>query len=118
MRARGLPRDAIRFIHDAKTDRDKGELFAACRAGTVAVLIGSTEKMGVGTNVQFRAIALHHLDCPWRPADVARAIELARLAFQLRWSAWRRRHQARARWHHYAARMAIHATRPATAGRR
>ena len=54
-----------------KTDRDKGELFAACRAGTVAVLIGSTEKMGVGTNVQVRAIALHHLDCPWRPADVA-----------------------------------------------
>jgi hypothetical protein len=69
--ARGLPRESIRFVHDAKSDRDKGELFAACRAGTVAVLIGSTEKMGVGTNVQFRAIALHHLDCPWRPADVA-----------------------------------------------
>jgi hypothetical protein len=69
--ARGLPRTAIRFVHEAKTDRDKGELFAACRAGTVAVLIGSTEKMGVGTNVQTRAIALHHLDCPWRPADVA-----------------------------------------------
>jgi hypothetical protein len=68
---RGMPRESIRFVHDAKTDRDKGELFAACRAGTVAVLIGSTEKMGVGTNVQFRAIALHHLDCPWRPADVA-----------------------------------------------
>jgi hypothetical protein len=68
---RGLPREAVRFVHDAKSDRDKGELFAACRAGTVAVLIGSTEKMGVGTNVQFRAIALHHLDCPWRPADVA-----------------------------------------------
>ena len=61
----------IRFVHDAKSDRDKGELFAACRAGSVAVLIGSTEKMGVGTNVQLRAIALHHLDCPWRPADVA-----------------------------------------------
>jgi hypothetical protein len=69
--ARGLPREAVRFVHEAKTDRDKGELFAACRAGTVAVLIGSTEKMGVGTNVQFRATALHHLDCPWRPADVA-----------------------------------------------
>src|ERR1035441_9206865 len=68
---RGMPRESIRFVHDAKTDRDKGELFAACRAGTVAVLLGSTEKMGVGTNVQFRAIALHHLDCPWRPADVA-----------------------------------------------
>ena len=69
--ARGLPAGRIRFVHDAKTDRDKGELFAACRAGTVAVLVGSTEKMGVGTNVQVRAIALHHLDCPWRPADVA-----------------------------------------------
>jgi hypothetical protein len=69
--ARGMPRESIRFVHEARTDRDKGELFAACRAGNVAALIGSTEKMGVGTNVQFRAIALHHLDCPWRPADVA-----------------------------------------------
>jgi hypothetical protein len=69
--ARGLPDGAIRFIHEAKDDRAKAELFAACRAGTVAVLIGSTEKMGVGTNVQDRAIALHHLDCPWRPADLA-----------------------------------------------
>ena len=68
---RGLPREAVRFIHEAKTDRDKGQLFAACRSGSVAVLIGSTEKMGVGTNVQDRAIALHHLDAPWRPADVA-----------------------------------------------
>ena len=65
------PAASIRFVHEAKTDRDKGELFAACRAGSVAVLVGSTEKMGVGTNVQDRAIALHHLDCPWRPADVA-----------------------------------------------
>jgi len=69
--ARGLSREAIRFVHEARTDRDKGELFAACRAGSVAVLVGSTEKMGVGTNVQARAVALHHLDCPWRPADVA-----------------------------------------------
>ena len=69
--ARGLPAQAIQFIHDAKTDRDKARLFAACRTGAVAVLIGSTEKMGVGTNVQDRAIALHHLDAPWRPADVA-----------------------------------------------
>jgi N12 class adenine-specific DNA methylase/SAM-dependent methyltransferase len=68
---RGMPRDAVRFIHEAKTDRDKAQLFAACRAGRIAVLIGSTEKMGVGTNVQDRAIALHHLDAPWRPADVA-----------------------------------------------
>jgi hypothetical protein len=69
--ARGIPREQIRFIHDAKTDRDKAQLFAACRTGSVAVLVGSTEKMGVGTNVQDRAIALHHLDAPWRPADVA-----------------------------------------------
>ena len=69
--ARGLPRGAVRFIHEAKTDRDKAQLFAACRSGSVAVLVGSTEKMGVGTNVQDRAIALHHLDAPWRPADVA-----------------------------------------------
>ena len=68
---RGMPRDAVRFIHEAKTDRDKAQLFAACRSGRVAVLVGSTEKMGVGTNVQDRAIALHHLDAPWRPADVA-----------------------------------------------
>ncbi len=67
----GLPRESVWFIHEAKTDRDKGQLFAACRAGRVAVLVGSTEKMGVGTNVQDRAIALHHLDAPWRPADVA-----------------------------------------------
>lgn len=55
----------------ARNDREKGELFAACRAGQVAVLLGSTERMGVGTNVQLRAVALHHLDCPWRPADLA-----------------------------------------------
>lgn len=67
---RGLPREAVRFIHEARNDREKGELFAACRSGRVAVLIGSTEKMGVGTNVQSRAVALHHLDCPWRPADL------------------------------------------------
>ena len=69
--ARGVPAEAVRFIHEAKDDRAKAELFAACRAGSVAVLVGSTEKMGVGTNVQDRAVALHHLDCPWRPADLA-----------------------------------------------
>ncbi len=68
---RGLPRESVRFIHEAKSDRDKAQLFAACRSGRVAVLVGSTEKMGVGTNVQDRAVALHHLDAPWRPADVA-----------------------------------------------
>jgi N12 class adenine-specific DNA methylase len=68
--SRGLPRQAVRFIHEATNESEKGELFAACRNGQVAVLIGSTERMGVGTNVQYRAVALHHLDCPWRPADI------------------------------------------------
>lgn len=68
---RGLPAESIRFMHEAKTDPDKARLFAAARAGHVAVLIGSTAKMGVGTNVQARAIALYHLDCPWRPSDIA-----------------------------------------------
>lgn len=68
---RGLSPRSVRFIHDAANDVEKGRLFAACRSGEVAVLIGSTEKMGVGTNVQARAVALHHLDCPWRPADLA-----------------------------------------------
>ncbi len=66
----GIQRDRIRFIHEARNDAEKGRLFAACRTGHVSVLIGSTEKMGVGTNIQTRAIALHHLDCPWRPADI------------------------------------------------
>ena len=68
---RGIPRDRIRFMHEAKSDREKHALFARCREGGVSVLIGSTEKMGVGTNVQLRTVALHHLDCPWRPADIA-----------------------------------------------
>jgi hypothetical protein len=68
--ARGVPRDGVRFVHEATTDEAKAKLFAACRDGRVAVLLGSTEKMGVGTNVQDRAVALHHLDCPWRPADI------------------------------------------------
>ncbi len=69
--ARGMPAEAIRYMHEAKTDVDKARLFAAARAGHVAVLMGSTEKMGVGTNVQNRAVALYHLDCPWRPSDIA-----------------------------------------------
>lgn len=67
---RGVPAERIRFIHEAKNDVEKGRLFAAARAGQVSVLLGSTAKMGVGTNVQARAVALHHLDCPWRPADL------------------------------------------------
>src|SRR6266508_2983714 len=68
--ARGVPRAQIRFMHEAGNDSEKAQLFAAARDGRVAVLVGSTEKMGVGTNVQARAVALHHLDCPWRPADL------------------------------------------------
>jgi N12 class adenine-specific DNA methylase len=68
--ARGVPRQEIRYIHEAKNDAEKARLFAAARAGHIAVLIGSTEKMGVGTNIQARAVAEHLLDCPWRPSDV------------------------------------------------
>lgn len=68
--ARGMDPATIRFMHEAKNDAQKAELFAAARNGQVSVLIGSTEKMGVGTNVQRRAVALHHLDAPWRPSDV------------------------------------------------
>lgn len=67
---RGIPMEKIRFIHEAKNDTEKGRLFEACRTGKVSVIVGSTEKMGVGTNIQARAVALHHLDCPWRPADL------------------------------------------------
>ena len=68
--AQGVPERHVRFIHDAGSDQEKARLFQACRAGQVAVLIGSTEKMGVGTNIQARAAALHHIDCAWRPADI------------------------------------------------
>lgn len=68
---RGMPRESIRFIHEAATDRKKEKLFADCRSGRVRVLIGSTQKMGTGTNIQDRAVALHHLSYPWRPADMA-----------------------------------------------
>lgn len=67
---RGIPANQIRLIHEAKTDRDKDRIFAAARAGEIAVLIGSTSKMGQGTNVQARAIALHHLDPTWKPSEI------------------------------------------------
>jgi N12 class adenine-specific DNA methylase len=66
----GVPRHQIRYVHEAKNDAEKGRLFAGARAGHISVLIGSTEKMGVGTNIQARAVAMHLLDCPWRPSDV------------------------------------------------
>jgi N12 class adenine-specific DNA methylase len=68
--AAGIPAARIRYVHEARTDAAKAQLFAACRAGHVAVLIGSTDKLGVGTNIQDRCAALHHLDAPWRPADI------------------------------------------------
>ncbi|MGC0252159.1 DEAD/DEAH box helicase family protein [Pseudactinotalea sp. Z1748] len=71
LNTRGVPADGIRYIHEARNDRDKAALFSAAREGRIAVLMGSTQKMGVGTNVQARAVALHDVDCPWRPADVA-----------------------------------------------
>ncbi|WP_232211570.1 SNF2-related protein [Nocardioides sp. CF8] len=69
--SRGVPTGKVRFMHEANNDRAKARLFEQARTGHVSVLIGSTEKMGVGTNVQRRAVALHHVDCPWRPADLA-----------------------------------------------
>ncbi|MCD8012162.1 MAG: SNF2-related protein [Lachnospiraceae bacterium] len=67
---RGVPHDEIAFIHDADTETKKKELFAKVRSGQVRVLLGSTQKMGAGTNVQDRLIAVHHLDVGWRPADM------------------------------------------------
>lgn len=67
---RGIPEEEIVFIHDANTDARKQELFNKVRRGQVRVLIGSTQKMGAGTNCQDRLIALHDLDCPWRPSDL------------------------------------------------
>lgn len=68
--SKGVPEKEIAFIHDAKTDVKKAELFSKVRSGQVRFLIGSTAKMGAGTNVQDRLIALHHLDVPWRPSDI------------------------------------------------
>ena len=68
--ARGIPAEQIRFIHEATTDAQKKELFGKIRSGEVRVLLGSTPKMGAGTNVQDRLIAIHNLDCPWRPSDL------------------------------------------------
>ena len=67
---RGVPKEEIAFIHDANTELRKAELFAKVRSGQVRFLLGSTAKMGAGTNVQDRLIALHHLDVPWRPSDI------------------------------------------------
>ena len=68
--AMGVPENEIAYIHDAKTETQKKDLFAKVRAGQVRVLPGSTQRMGAGTNCQQKLVALHHLDCPWRPADL------------------------------------------------
>lgn len=68
--AKGVPKEEIAYIHDYNTDAKKQTLFAKVRKGDVRVLLGSTAKCGAGTNVQDKLIALHHLDCPWRPADL------------------------------------------------
>ena len=68
--AKGVPREEIAFIHEANTDAKKAALFAKVRSGQVRVILGSTSKMGAGTNIQDRLVALHHLDVPWRPSDV------------------------------------------------
>ena len=71
---KGVPENEIAFIHDANTELRKAELFGKVRSGQVRFLLGSTAKMGAGTNVQDRLIALHHLDVPWRPSDVGRIL--------------------------------------------
>ena len=71
---RGVPESEVRFIHEADTDMKKKELFQKVRKGEVRVLMGSTQKMGAGTNVQDKLIALHDVDCPWRPSDVGRIL--------------------------------------------
>lgn len=68
--AKGVPAEEIAFIHEANNDKQKADLFAKVRAGKVRVLLGSTQKMGAGTNVQDKIIASHDIDCPWRPSDL------------------------------------------------
>lgn len=68
--AKGIPAEEIAYIHTASTEVQKKELFGKVRSGQIRVLIGSTQKMGAGTNVQRKLVALHHLDCPWRPSDL------------------------------------------------
>ena len=67
---RGMDPERIAFVHDANSDTAKARLFTACRDGDIDVIVGSTDKMGVGTNIQNRLVALHHIDAPWRPADI------------------------------------------------
>ena len=72
--AKGIPREEVAFIHEAGTETKKAELFSKVRSGQVRILLGSTPKLGAGTNIQDRLVALHHLDAPWKPADVGRIL--------------------------------------------
>ena len=67
---RGIPEKEVCFIHDANSEAQRETLFADMRSGNKRIILGSTAKMGTGTNIQDRLIALHHLDCPWRPSDL------------------------------------------------
>ena len=68
--AAGVPASMVRFAHEATTDKGRDALFAACRDGSVAILLGSTSRVGFGTNIQTRMVGLHHVDAPWRPSDI------------------------------------------------
>ena len=70
LQSKGIPSDKIAFIHDAETEAQRNTLFAQVRNGDVRVLLGSTFKLGLGVNIQDKLIALHHIDVPWRPADM------------------------------------------------
>lgn len=78
--SKGVPENEIAFIHDANTETKKADLFAKVRSGDVRFLLGSTAKMGAGTNVQDRLIALHHLDVPWRPSDIISNLHHSKLS--------------------------------------
>ena len=72
--AKGVPESEVRFIHEAETETKKKALFSKVREGEVRVLLGSTQKMGSGTTEQKKLVALHDIDCPWRPSDVGRIL--------------------------------------------
>lgn len=81
--AMGIPKEKITFIHEANSDKQKDELFAKIRKGEIRILLGSTQKMGVGTNVQNKLIAMDDLDVPWRPADVEQSKVVRQKALQI-----------------------------------
>ena len=76
---KGIPQNEIAFIHEADTEAKKKELFGKVRQGEVRILMGSTQKMGAGTNVQDKLIAMHHLDCAWKPSDVIQFLRIFKM---------------------------------------